>query len=397
MTRLRFAAAAAGVLLMSVAGGIPASAATGAQHCDSIDIGVTKQFSAFVHHDASLFGSVSGRVAVGGNATLGSPMGWPGLSIGTGVDVDAGRGDLFVGGKVEAHGVVLEKGAAFVGGIVGAATGLAAKVAGAAVATVGIGGHLDVDKEFAGLTAKSAVWAGVKVNGGVQVDGDALVLSGTDAHQVVVGVSAAQLSAAKEIRIKVPAGAAVLVNVSGETYDAAAAGLRAVVVWDGHAYVKAGVKAGVVWNFAAAKKITLAGGVWPGTVLAPGADLNFGLGIGVGVTGGVIANSVSSMVAVDLGVFVGVQFCLPGGDGGTSGGGSATPTVPAASSTPSGAPAVPVSATPSVTPTPQPQAIPTEPLAYTGANVVWIAIAAIVLLAAGGTALVLARRRRVKP
>ncbi|MBA8927733.1 choice-of-anchor A domain-containing protein/LPXTG-motif cell wall-anchored protein [Kutzneria viridogrisea] len=405
MTSLRFAAAAATALLIAVAGSAPASATAGGEQCDSAGLGISAQFSAFVQHDATLLGTAAGRVAVGGNAVLGTPMGFPGLSVGGGAAVDAGRGDLLVGGKLDAHGVVLEKGGAFVGGLIGLATGIAAKVSGAAVATAGIGGKLDVDGSFAALTAKADAWAKVKVNGAVKLDGETLELSGSDSKQVVVGVTAAQLAVAKEIRIKAPVGATVLVNVAGEAYDAVAAGLRSVQVWDGHGWVGAGAKVGVVWNFAAAKKITLGGGLWVGTVLAPRAEVGFGLGIGLGVSGGLVASSVHTVVAVDLGVLVGFPACLPGG-GGTGGGGGttpggsgdggsgSTPGTPAANS--SNAPSTSVSATPSSSAAPVPQAQATEPLAYTGANVVWIAVAAAVLLGLGAGALILSRRKRAK-
>jgi choice-of-anchor A domain-containing protein len=402
MTSLRFAAAV-GALLIAVAGSAPAYATADGEHCDSAGLGVSAQFSAFVQHDATLLGTAAGRVAVGGNAVLGTPTGFPGLSVGGGAAVDAGRGDLLVGGKVDAHGVVLEKSGAFVGGLIGMATGIAAKVSGAAVATAGIGGKLDVDGSFAALTVKADAWAKVKVNGEVTLDGDTLKLSGSDSKQVVVGVTTAQLAVAKEIRIKAPVGATVLVNVAGEAYDAVAAGLRSVLVWDGHGWVSVGAKVSVVWNFAAAKKITLGGGLWVGTVLAPHAEVGFGLGVGLGLTGGLVASSVHTAVSVDLGVLIGSPVCLPSGAGGStpaptpSGGAGGSTPGPLAVNDPDAPSTTPVSATPSGSPVPTPQAAQaTEPLAYTGANVAWIAVAAAVLLGLGTGALFLSRRKQAK-
>ncbi|SHG32681.1 choice-of-anchor A family protein [Streptoalloteichus hindustanus] len=410
-----------------------APAAAGPPACDPGGLGLAADFTEFVRHDAARVGHSEGRVAIGGNARLGARDARTGFTVGADPSVDVGahlgldaaRADVVVGGRLTAYDLLLARGGARFGSLDDQGeVRLTARTPGA---RVGVGTAVDFPAEFAALDARAKAWAGLTPTGQAVLDGGALTLTGEDdTGAVVFTVDADQLAAAAEIRIRVAAGVTALVNVTGAKYDTAAA-LKAVLFWDGGAWVDASAPAfarfgqHLLWNFPEATHLAIQGTApWPGLVLAPHARLTLGAPGAVGHVFGGFA--VDSVVTVGPGVHTHfVPFrgaCLPrtatsdragaGPDGGRSTAArpsgasaptsSASPGPAAAGAAPTGPGDGAAPSGPGGAPTDQKVAAArqertTGDLASTGADVMWTALAAVVLLGVGGTTLVLARRR----
>ena len=98
-------------------------------------------FAEFIHHNASRVSDSEGRVAIGGEATLGSSSAGVGFSIGSGQPVDSvgiplppdpNRHDLIVGGALDAFTVVLINGGARYGSLVSGSS-ISSHVSGASI------------------------------------------------------------------------------------------------------------------------------------------------------------------------------------------------------------------------------------------------------------------------
>ncbi|MFE0100682.1 choice-of-anchor A family protein [Streptomyces sp. NPDC059009] len=266
-------------------GATSAVAAPGAsaQGCPAPDsaLGLATSYNEFVEGDAVRSPDSEGAVAVGGDADFTG-----GFSVGSHLGSTSslrGGASLVVGGTLRtgdtAH-TVLEHG----GGVYGSLDGKPVEVKDKG-AKAGQGkSPIDFAKEFRQLRADSADYARLNANGTARLTGEGaaarLTLSGTDDKNNVFTVEAAELQQAKHIVIDAPAGSTVVVNVTGSTYDQAAAATYRV---DGPA-------AKLLWNFPTATKVTKhSHNAWPGTVLAPDAAVD--LGDGGPVNGSVIAKS----------------------------------------------------------------------------------------------------------
>ncbi|WP_328866652.1 choice-of-anchor A family protein [Streptomyces sp. NBC_00304] len=421
------AATAATVLGGSLALGlisIPAAQATpaGPSECATDAFGVAGKYGEFVLGDDVHSPDAEGAVAVGGNADFRG-----GFSVAnelTAAEVAAlpgqaslvVRGDLLNGGSVTA----VMKGNAAVGG----------KVSDRAVELHSgsfrkDAGLIDFDAEFTKLRGYSAALAGEAATDGTQVkaDGSRLTLTGDSTTRNVFRVTAGQLEQAKEVFLKVPAGATSLVNVSGDSYDMATAGTTGFFLSGGQDFVlddklqsasDGKVRDRLLWNFPDARTITKnSQAAWPGSVLAPRAHLE--LGTAAPVNGSVWVASLHGSGGAETHHFP-FSGCLPGtgetpSPGETPG---ATPpvvstpsgsTTPAPSDTPAG------SASPSASPsgsasqpaeagTPTPSQSSTAPaegdLASTGSSGTLPLIAGTAVVLAAGAGLVVASRRRSK-
>ncbi|MFJ8625269.1 choice-of-anchor A family protein [Kitasatospora sp. NPDC093550] len=398
-------------------------------------LGVANLYGEFIEGDDTHTPDAEGAVAVGGNADFTG-----GFSVGqelTAAEVDAlpGKNALVVAGRITGHNTQVMKG----NGVYGSKADGA--VVQAHAGTVGQGASpIDFTAEFAKLRAASTALAAVPQTGGatVQAEGAKLTFTGGDAKYNGFTVDAAKLQGAKEVYVKVPAGAVTVVTVTGGSYDMAAAGTSGFFLWDAgrSAFVlddklqsAAGgaVRAKLLWNFPTATKVVKnSQAAWAGTVLAPNAA--FDLGSGGPVNGSVIAASLTGKGGAETHHYP-FTGCLPGTpvptptgtptvppvvpsgspsvtpSGSASPGGSASPSV-----TPSGKPSASGSASPSAsasastaTPVASGSASPSATatgggnLAHTGSGpVVPLAIGGAVVIAAGGAIVVAARRKAAK-
>ncbi|MFH9353747.1 choice-of-anchor A family protein [Kitasatospora sp. NPDC017646] len=416
----------------------PAAQAVGAvgadQECRSL--GVANLYGEFIEGDDTHTPDAEGAVALGGNANFTG-----GFSVGqelTAAEVDAlpGKNALVVAGKITGNNTQVMKG----NGIYGSKADGAVVQAHAGAVSQGAS-PIDFEAEFAKLRSAAAELAAVPQTAGatVQADGPKLAFTSGDAKYNSFTVDAATLQGAKEIYLKVPAGAVTVVNVTGGAYDMAAAGTTDFHLWDEEksAFVlddklrsAAGgaIRAKLLWNFPSATKVVKnSAAAWAGTVLAPNAA--FDLGSGGPVNGSVIAASLTGKGSAETHHYP-FTGCLPGTTVPTPTGtptvppvtpsGSPTaPVTPSATTGPSGTPGVPGTGKPSTSASASPgpsssrsSAAPAAPsasagpsapsstgdsLAHTGSGpVLPLAIGGGVALAAGGGIVLAARRRAAR-
>ncbi|MFJ7253859.1 choice-of-anchor A family protein [Streptomyces sp. NPDC098085] len=418
ITATAAAAMLGGALVLGLTASPAAQAAPAdAGGCATDAFGIAGKYGEFVLGDDVHSPDAEGAVAVGGNADFRGGFSTANELSAAEVDALPGRaalvvrGDLVNGGSVTA----VMKGDAVVGG----------KVRDRAV-ELHSGAFrqdarlIDFDAEFAKLRAYSSALAAEPVTSGadVRLDGTKLTLEGGNATRNVFEVTADQLERAKDIYLKVPAGATAIVNVSGDTYDMAKAGTTGFFLSGGQDYVlddklqsasEGKVRARLLWNFPEARTITKSSrAAWPGSVLAPRAHLE--LGTAAPVNGSVWVASLHGSGGAETHHFP-FSGCLP-----------ETGKTPSATPTPSGTPETtpPVDSTPSASATPtseggtpsggssRPATAAPAPsdstvpgtvggdLASTGSSgTVPLVIGTVVVLAAG-TGLVVAARRRSK-
>jgi choice-of-anchor A domain-containing protein len=233
-------------------------------------LGVANDFSAFVLHDANLFNSdVEGRVAVGGNATITA------YAVGDHVINSNGtRDDLIVGGNLNAS-----NGQVFFGNVVYGGTGTIADNFGHPNGAVRQqAGVIDFAAAETSLDALSDSYAGMAATGTLVNQFGTIILNG-HAGQNVFNVPASTLATANDLRINAPAGATVIVNVTGTTAQMQFMGYHLLGGID---------KDGVILNFPQATQVTFQGiGIF-GNVLAPRAAVNFSNGQ---INGALVASS----------------------------------------------------------------------------------------------------------
>ncbi|MFD0408647.1 choice-of-anchor A family protein [Kitasatospora sp. NPDC127116] len=411
----------------------PAAQAVGAdQECRGL--GVANLYGEFIEGDDTHTPDAEGAVAVGGNADFTG-----GFSVGqelTAAQVDAlpGKNALVVAGRITGHNTQVMKGNGVFGSKADGATVQAHQGAVAQGSS-----PIDFKAEFAKLRAAATSLAAVPQTAGatVQAEGAKLTFTGGDAKYNSFTVDAARLQGAKDVFLKVPAGSVTVVNVTGGSYDMAAAGTTGFHLWDEgrKAFVlddklqsAAGgaIRSKLLWNFPTATKVVKnSQAAWAGTVLAPNAA--FDLGSGGPVNGSVIAASLTGKGGAETHHYP-FTGCLPGTvptPSGTptvpptvpSGSPSATPsasTSPSGSASPSGGPSAPATGTPGASGSPSASAggATTAPsasgspsaqpdaggnLAHTGSGpVLPLAIGGAVVLAAGGAIVVAARRKAAR-
>ncbi|MBV2151456.1 choice-of-anchor A family protein [Kitasatospora sp. SUK 42] len=419
---------------------MPAAHAVGTdQECRSL--GIANGYGEFIEGDDTHTPDAEGAVAVGGNADFTG-----GFSVGqelTAAELDAlpGKNALVVAGKITGHNTQVMKG----NGVYGAKADAAVVQAHAGGIAQGAS-PIDFKAEFAKLRAASTSLAAVPQTAGatVQTEGTKLTFSGGDAKYNSFTVDAAKLQGAKDVFVKVPAGSVTVINVTGGTYDMAAAGTTGFHLWDAgkSAFVlddklqsaaSGAIRAKLLWNFPTATKVVKnSQAAWAGTVLAPNAA--FDLGSGGPVNGSVIAASLTGKGGAETHHYP-FTGCLPGTVVPTPSvtppvvvppvGPSGTPTVPATatpgtSASPSGTPSVPATGKPGTSASPSPSASSSAVaaaataapsgsaspsaqanaggnLAHTGSGpVVPLAIGGAVVIAAGAGIVVAARRKAAR-
>ncbi|MER7751766.1 choice-of-anchor A family protein [Kitasatospora sp. NPDC097643] len=425
-----------------------AHAADPAQECRSL--GVANLYGEFVEGDDHHVPDAEGAVAVGGDAYFAGDDAKNPRSFSVGQELTPGQvaalpggNALVVAGNLNGHNTQVMKGNGVYGGKL---TGVLEAHQG----KVGPGASpIDFKAEFAKLRAASAALAAAPRTAGtsVQADTGKVTLTGVDPRLNSFTVDAATLQLAKDVYLKVPAGSVTVVNVTGGSYDMAAAGTTGFHLWDAgtSAFVLddklqsaagGGIRARLLWNFPTATKVVKnSAAAWAGTVLAPNAA--FELGSGGPVNGSVIVASLAGSGGAETHHYP-FTGCLPavvptpstpatvppvvpsGSPSATTTpstpatpGGSATPgasTSPSATSSapaggkpnasasvsPSASAAVPA-ASASASASPSATATAGGNLAHTGSGpVLPLAIGGAVVLAAGGGIVVAARRRTAR-
>ncbi|MFJ9609267.1 choice-of-anchor A family protein [Kitasatospora sp. NPDC101176] len=348
----------------------PAAHAAGpapAQECRSL--GVANLYGEFVEGDDTHTPDAEGAVAVGGNADFTG-----GFSVGqelSAAEVDAlpGKNALVVAGRITGHNTQVMKG----NGVYGAKAEGAVVQAHQGAITQGAS-PIDFKAEFAKLRAASTALAAAPQTAGatVRAEGVKLTFTGADAAYNAFTVDAAKLQGAKEVYVKVPVGSVAVVNVTGGSYDMAAAGTSGFFLWDegksafvlddkSQSAAGGAIRAKLLWNFPTATKVTKKGDTaWAGTVLAPNAALSLNTpGVnggkpsgGAPVNGSVIVASLTGTAGAETHHYP-FTGCLPA----VLPTPTATPTVPPV--VPSGSPSA--TTAPSASATPGASGTPTAP------------------------------------
>ncbi|MEV7020750.1 choice-of-anchor A family protein [Kitasatospora sp. NPDC093558] len=414
----------------------PAAQAVGAdQECRSL--GVANLYGEFIEGDDAHTPDAEGAVAVGGNADFTG-----GFSVGqelTAAEVDAlpGKNALVVAGRIAGHNTQVMKG----NGVYGGKADDAVVQAHQGSITQGAS-PIDFKAEFATLRAASTALAAAPQTGGatVQAEGAKLTFTGGDAKYNSFTVDAGKLQGAKEVYVKVPTGAVTVINVTGTSYDMAAAGTTGFFLWDEgkasfvlddklQSAAGGAIRAKLLWNLPTATKVVKnSAAAWAGTVLAPNAA--FDLGSGGPVNGSVIAASLTGKGGAETHHYP-FTGCLPAvvptpSVPATPTGTptvppvvpSGTPSTPGTTAQPSGTPSGPAGGKPNGKPTgsvspsasasastsapaavvsasPSPSTNTGGGLAHTGSGpVLSLAIGGAVVLAAGGGIVVATRRRK---
>ncbi|MFB6814829.1 choice-of-anchor A family protein [Streptomyces sp. NPDC056347] len=410
------AATLGGALVLGLTVAPAAQAAPADQaSCTNDAFSVAGKYGEFVLGDDVHTPDAEGAVAVGGNADFRGGFSVANELSAAEVDALPGRASLVVRGDLRNDKSVtaVMKGNAAVGGEI---RDRALEMhAGSVSKNAGL---IDFDAEFGKLRTYSTALGAEAATDGTRVsaDGNRLTLEGTDTSRNIFKVTTAQLEKAKEVFLKIPAGATGVVNVSGSDYDMARAGTTGFFLSGGQDFVLddklqsasgGKVRARLLWNFPEARTITKhSSAAWPGSVLAPNAHLE--LGSGAPVNGSVWVASLHGTGGAETHHFP-FSGCLPGtGETPPPTTPSTTPSTPPATSTPSTPATPPASATPSAgtsspavpgTPAPSdssPAGKAEGDLASTGSSgTIPLVIGTVVVLAAGA-GLTLAARRRSK-
>ncbi|MGF1340788.1 choice-of-anchor A family protein [Streptomyces flavovirens] len=413
-------AALGGALVLGLTA-VPAAQAAPATSadCTTDAFGIAGKYGEFVLGDDVHSPDAEGAVAVGGNADFTGGFSVANELSAAEVDALPGRASLVVRGDLVNGGsaTVVMKGDAVVGGAVKDRKVELHNGSFSRKADL-----IDFEAEFAKLRSYSSALAGESATDGTKVslDGPKLTLEGSAGDRNVFSVPAEQLEKAKEVFIKVPAGATTVVNVGGQGYDMAAAGTTGFFLSGGQDFVlddklqspsEGKVRAKLLWNFPDATKVVKnSQAAWPGSVLAPKA--HFELGTAAPVNGSVWVASLHGSGGAETHHFP-FTGCLPEVPGTETPSPGETPsegtgTTPPATTTPSASVSPPSeSATPSDepsegpsesaapgTPAPSDSPAPGGDLASTGSSgTIPIVIGGAAILAAGAGLVVMARRR----
>jgi choice-of-anchor A domain-containing protein len=232
-------------------------------------------FNLFVLGDLTQSGSdTEGRIAVGGDARL------DGYSVGTALPPSGGsRDDLVVGETVVfTNGAVPNGNAVF--GVLGTFTNV-----GFGSGASRQGEPLDFGAVAAALLARSEAWGALAPDGttSVQYYGGSravVTLTGTRPGLNVFALRGADLSSTNTLSITAPAGATVLVNVSGAEVQIRGMGFS----------VQGADREHVIYNLPEATTLALDGVGVEGTILAPRADTSFA---GGAINGTLVAASLT--------------------------------------------------------------------------------------------------------
>lgn len=144
-----------------------------------------------------------------------------------------------------------------------------------------------VASSFDGLEALSSLLAEETATASAQNVSGTLTLSGTKSALNVFSVTADVLQAVTSVKISVPSGAGVLVNVTGANVSFVNAGFT----------LQGATNSGVLWNLPSAGFVRVSSVGLPGSLFAPGARVSFESG---SISGTVVARNFQSPGAGSL-------------------------------------------------------------------------------------------------
>jgi choice-of-anchor A domain-containing protein/uncharacterized repeat protein (TIGR01451 family) len=298
---------------LALVGAQPAAAAEPAPVAcavhDGKPLGAATGWTEFVRGNGQRGSESEGSIAYGGDLNA------SGMTVGT--RLTAGKDDptLVVAGT--AHSFNLQRGSAYVRNLTGYINfnGGGKRLASAPI---------DVAGAFPGLRELSALWAQAPANGSASVvesgtndtvalGGPVLLLRGTDPKRNTFSVTPQQLTGIRATLIDVPAGATVLINVSGTSVQVGGE-VRFRSGGTYHQPDNAPVRDAVqrtIWNFSAATTVKLnTGSAFGGTVFAPDAAVT---AVSIGHSNGqTVAASFASNYETHQ-YLVASDACLPGG------------------------------------------------------------------------------------
>jgi choice-of-anchor A domain-containing protein len=250
------------------------------------DLGDAGLFNALFFTDMNAFNSdAEGRVAVGNHATIQN------YGIGDKLPPNNTRDDLIVGDQLD-----FTNGQVFGGNIVHGGVGNLNSVGtpnGSVRQQAGVLPFAAIETD---LAAKSTAWGSEGPNGKTYVRYSTVNLCGKHPELDVFTVTPQQLANAKSIKIIVPFGSTVLINVLGTEASIKDLGLSLRGTDASH----------ILWNFPEANELNVSGVGLKGSVLAPAAHLDFNNGQ---ITGTVISRSMAGNGQFNLtGVNLHIEF-----------------------------------------------------------------------------------------
>jgi choice-of-anchor A domain-containing protein len=145
----------------------------------------------------------------------------------------------------------------------------------------------------ADLNAASTYWGSLVANGSTAISFSQLTLTGTDANLNIFDLTAAQLSSISTLAFSVPAGSTALINVDGATVNLGPFGYGTITGLDAEH---------ILYNAFDAGTVNMSGIGLEGSLLAPGASVNFASG---DIDGSIIANNLSGQGESHLHLFDG--------------------------------------------------------------------------------------------
>ncbi len=254
-----------------------------AQDTTYTNLGEASNYNVFVIANAELFSSdIQGRAAVGGNAHFTN------YSVGNHIPNSNGALDvLIVGDSLWYNGGRVYSGNVVYGEFADVSENLIAEGEGSIYEGTPIS-FSDIALQVADISLQ---WKSLQANGSVSFENGGIVLTGANPGLNIFEISGEDITAANGLTIDAPAGATVLVNISGDN-----------IAWSGANDLSGVNQTHVVYNFYEADTLTLSGIGVKGSVLAPFAFVNFVSGQ---LNGNIIAHDLSGEGQINYSWFQG--------------------------------------------------------------------------------------------
>ena len=252
-------------------------------YSQSYSFGPAAGYNVFVLNDINQpSADIEGKVAVGNNAYFAN------YSVGDKLTNAAGTTDVLVVN----NNLQFTSGAVYGGNVVyGNLTNLPSTAVSIMAGSLRKDSPIDFTAASSYLTNLSQTLKNYTVNGTTSFAWGGLTLNGTNPLLNVFNVSGSNVTAANSMAISVPNGAAVLVNILGDT-----------IAWHGGLTVSGTAINNVIYNFPQATTIKVSGIDVRGSVLAPLAEFNYPAGV---INGQVIAKNVYGSGQFNNQLFVG--------------------------------------------------------------------------------------------
>lgn len=240
---------------------------------DDNPLGVATEFNTFTlgDHNSPWGSDTEGRMAVGGDATIGS------YSVGYELDSSwSGKDVLVVGEDLNFTSGRVYYGNAVVGGTANV------NQSGTIDGDLLSGSPIDFGAAEANLKALSSVFGDAQVNGTTTKKWScAIVLDGTDEQLNVFEVNGSDLASMCQLEINIPTGSTALVNITGTnvTFPGAGFFLNGQSTPSSHGSAVIDDIAKVIYNLPDATSVTIPWGGISGAMLAPKAHVSFNSGV----------------------------------------------------------------------------------------------------------------------